>query len=94
MFDQKRYEAEVALFKKKGFLPGLWKFVDLNGARPFLAAAVLVWTWRFVWACLVWLALFAWECLCWLWPWIWAGLVWCWNASLDRLASCWHWLTS
>lgn len=40
MFDQKRYEAEVALFKKKGFLPGAWKFVDLNGDRPFLAAAV------------------------------------------------------
>jgi len=40
MLDQNRLDAEIALFKKKKFLPGLWKFVDLNGKRPYLAAAV------------------------------------------------------
>lgn len=40
MFDQKRYEAELALLRRKNILDGAWKFVDLNGERPVLAAAV------------------------------------------------------
>jgi len=40
MLDQRRFDAEVELFRKKKFLPGAWKFVDLNGDRPYLAAAV------------------------------------------------------
>lgn len=39
MFDQRRYEAEAALLRRK--LPGnTWKFMDLNGDRPYLAMAV------------------------------------------------------
>ena len=38
MFDRQRYEAEVALLKRK-LSPGVWHF-DLNRERPFLAMAV------------------------------------------------------
>ena len=39
MFDQKRYEAEFNVLKSK--LPdNAWTFRDLNGSRPYLAAAV------------------------------------------------------
>lgn len=39
MITQARYDAEFAVLKRK--LPGnAWQFVDLNGSRPFLAAAV------------------------------------------------------
>lgn len=39
MFDQRRYEAEFGVLKRK--LPSdAWTFRDLNGARPCLAAAV------------------------------------------------------
>ena len=38
MFDRQRYEAEVALLRRK-LSPGVWHF-DLNRERPFLAMAV------------------------------------------------------
>lgn len=39
MFDQRRYEMEFRLLKRK--LPdNVWTFRDLNGARPYLAMAV------------------------------------------------------
>ena len=39
MFDQRRYEAEFGVLKRK--LPSnAWTFRDLNGTRPYLAAAV------------------------------------------------------
>ena len=39
MFDQRRYEAEFQLLKRK--LPdNVWTFRDLNGERPYLAMAV------------------------------------------------------
>lgn len=39
MFDQKRYEMEFQLLKRK--LPdNAWTFRDLNGVRPYLAMAV------------------------------------------------------
>ena len=38
VFDRQRYEAEVALLKRK-LSPGVWHF-DLNRERPFLAMAV------------------------------------------------------
>jgi len=40
MLDQRRLEAEIELFRRKNFLSGAWKFVNLNGTRPFLAAVV------------------------------------------------------
>lgn len=39
MFDQRRYEMEFQILKRK--LPdGVWTFRDLNGHRPYLAMAV------------------------------------------------------